>query len=60
MNITEVRKGDILRFKSYAMRVESNPELKGAVVTLRGRTNQNGCPLVTKKFNVSLLVNVER
>ena len=60
VNVTEIRKGDIVRFKSYALRIEAEPKIVGAFVELHGRKSTDGCPSVTKKFNISLTVNVDR
>ena len=59
MNVTDVRKGDVVRFKRYALRIETEPKTNGAFIELRGRQSTDGCPLVTKKFNISMIVNVE-
>ena len=60
MNVTEIRKGDVVRFKNYALRIETEPKINGAFVELRGRQSIDGCPLVTKKLNIGMAVNVER
>lgn len=61
IDITEVQKGDIVRFKSYSLRVEDEPIRHGtSAITLRGRQSINGCPLVTKRFMRGLRVRVER
>jgi len=60
IDITEVQKGDIVRFKSYSLRVEDEPIRRGDAITLRGRESINGCGLVTKRFTRGLRVRVER
>ena len=60
MNVTEIRKGDVVRFKHYALRIETEPKTNGAFVELRGRQSTDGCPLVTKKLNISMVVSVDR
>lgn len=60
IEITQVKKGDIVRFKSYALRVESEPVLSPGKITLHGRKSIDGCPLVTRKFIAGLFVNVDR
>jgi hypothetical protein len=59
-DITTAKKGDIVRLKSYSLRVETDPDFKGATITLRGRISIDGCPLVTKRFVTGLLVEIER
>ena len=58
MNVTEIRKGDVVQFKHYALRIETEPKTNGAFVELRGRQSTDGCPLVTKKLNISMVVSV--
>lgn len=60
MDITQVVKGDIVRFKSYALRVEAEPSRQGNFVVLYGRISIDGCPLATKKFLAPMDVKVER
>jgi hypothetical protein len=59
VDITNVVKGNIVRFKSYALRVECDPTREGNFVVLRGRISIDGCPTVTRKFMVPLDVRVD-
>ena len=59
-DITTVRKGDIVRFKAYALRVETEPTTQGNFTVLSGRISVDGCPFVTKKYLAPLDVTVER
>ena len=60
IDIQTVQKGDIVRFASYALRVESVPERSANSITLYGRTSIDGSPLVTKRFIGPRIVDVER
>ena len=60
IDVSQVLKGDIVRFKSYALRVESEPTQEGNFIVLRGRISIDGCPFVTKKFLAPLDVVIER
>jgi hypothetical protein len=60
LNILDVQKGDIVRFKSYALRVEAEPIRRNGAITLHGRQSIDGCPLVTKRFLGGVIVDVER
>lgn len=60
IDIKTVQKGDIVRFASYALRVESVPERSANSITLYGRASTHGSPLVKKRFTGSLIVDVER
>lgn len=58
--LREVKPGDVIVFKSYRLRVESVKPLSGAAVHVSGRSDQDGCPLVYKRFlDGSQPVNVE-
>lgn len=61
IDITKVIPGDIIRFKSYALRVEY-AALNGAgnAITLKGRVNTGACELVRKEFLAGRTVQVER
>lgn len=61
IDITKVIPGDIIRFKSYALRVEY-AALNGAgnAITLKGRVSTGGCELVRKEFLAGRTVQVER
>jgi hypothetical protein len=58
-DITTVRKGDIVRFKTYALRVETEPTTQGNFTVLSGRISVDGCPFVTKKYLAPLSVTVD-
>lgn len=58
-DITTVAKGDIVRFKSFALRVECEPAREGNFVVLKGRISTNGCPLVTRKYLAPLTVSID-
>jgi len=60
IDILKVKKGDIVRFSAYALRVEAEPVRKPGSITLFGRISIDGSPLVTKHFMGGRLVNVER
>jgi hypothetical protein len=60
VDIMTVRKGDIVRFKSYALRVEAEPIVLPGAIKLAGRISINGCPLVTKRFIAGMQVKIER
>lgn len=60
IDITQVQKGDIVRFKSYALRVETDPIRTANTIVLSGRSNVNGCPLIRRKFITGLTVKVDR
>ena len=60
IEIAHVLQGDIVRFKSYALRVEAVPVRKPGSITLHGRINIEGSPLVTKHFMTGRTVTVER
>jgi len=59
-DIMTVRKGDIVRFKSYALRVEQEPIITRNGIRLQGRISTDGCPLVNKWFLEGLEVIIER
>lgn len=60
MDITSARKGDIVRFKSYALLVEAEPVKGNGSIQLHGRISTDGCPLVTKRFMAGRIVEIER
>ena len=59
-DITKVCKGDIVQFKAYALRVESEPKRGNGSITLSGRISIDGCPTVTKHFMAGRTVQIER
>jgi len=60
MDITAVQKGDIVRFKSYSLRVEEEPVRGKGTIRLNGRVDVGGSPMVSKLFIKGKLVEVER
>ena len=60
MDITKVRKNDIVKFKAYALRVEAEPIVSKGSITLNGRISIDGSPLVTKRFLGGRIVEVIR
>lgn len=60
IGIHEVKKGDIVRFKAYSLRVESEPVRGSGSIRLHGRIDVDGCPLVTKTFMTGRNVTVDR
>jgi len=60
IDIQDVRRGDIVRFNSYSLRVEADPACQANSITPRGRISTEGCPLVTKQFIGKRIVTVER
>lgn len=50
IDIQDARKGDILRFSSYSLRVDTEPERTPKGITLCGRIDTGGCPIVRKTF----------
>ena len=60
VDITTARKGDIVRFVGYALRVESEPIRKPGAITLQGRISIDGCQTVTKRFVAGRTVEIER
>ncbi len=59
-DIMTVQKGDIVRFKAYALRVEAEPKRRNGSITLYGRISIDGCPTVTKHFMAGRIVEIER
>ena len=60
IDIMQVHRGDIVRFKTYALRVEAEPERTANSIRLRGRSSIDGSPIVNKWFLKNLMVEVER
>lgn len=50
MNVSEVREGDIVIFKSYMLRIEAEPAAEGNGFRFRGRKSTGGSPMVDKWF----------
>jgi hypothetical protein len=59
-DIVTARKGDVVRFKKYALRIEFEPKHGPGSITLCGRINIDGCPVVTKHFMAGNVVDIER
>ena len=59
-DIQTARKGDIIRFNSYALRVEAEPKRVNNSIVLSGRISINGCPTVTKRCIGEMFVEIER
>jgi hypothetical protein len=59
-DISKVERGDIVRFKSYALRVEQEPKRGNGSITLTGRISVDGSPIVTKHFMNGRMVLIER
>jgi hypothetical protein len=60
IDILKVQRGDIVRFKSYALRVETEPQRGNGSIILRGRISVDGCPIVSKTFMGGRIVTVDR
>jgi hypothetical protein len=58
--IGDVQRGDIVRFKGHALRVEAEPVRRNGRVRLEGRENRDGCPYVQRWYFANLPVTVER
>ena len=52
--IGDVRLGDIVEFKSHALRVENEPLRKGTRIRLSGRESRDGCPFVYRWYFANL------
>lgn len=59
-DITTAKLGDIVRFKSYALRVEQEPVRLPGKITLTGRISVDGSPIVTRSFIEGREVTIER
>ena len=59
-DITTAKLGDIVRFKSYALRVEQEPVRLPGKITLTGRVSVDGSPIVTRSFIEGREVTIER
>lgn len=60
VDIEGVKKGDIVEFKSYSLRVDVVPVRDERGVRLEGRTNKDGSPIVQKWFMYGTEVSVTR
>jgi hypothetical protein len=59
-DITTANRGDIVRFKSYALRVEQEPIRQPGRITLTGRISVDGSPIVTRSFIEGKDVRIDR
>lgn len=48
--VGQATKGCVVRFKSHALRVETEPLRQGNRIRLQGRENRDGCPIVTRWY----------
>lgn len=60
MSLVDVRKGDVVRFRAYALRVEAEPKRIGNTVILEGRRSDGGCPYVRQRYILPVFAEVER
>lgn len=60
MVIGDVKRGDIVRFQSHALRVETEPLRKGRRIRLQGRESRDGCPYVTRWYFDNVECSIER
>ena len=60
VTVADVKRGDIVEFSGFALRVESDPIRKGNFVTLRGRISTDGCPLVSRGYIYTMPVVVRK
>ena len=61
LTVSDARKGDIVRFRGHALRVEAEPTRKGQRIMLEGRENRNGCPYVRRWYFTNVpVVSIER
>ena len=56
--IRNARKGNVVRFKAHALRVEAEPEIRGNRIRLEGRENRDGCPYVSRWYFCNLPVEI--
>lgn len=54
-----VKKGQIIVFASYMLRVEREPVRQGNMIVFWGRQSTDGCPTVTKKFLFNRPLHIE-
>jgi hypothetical protein len=60
VDIENVKKGDVVEFKSYSLRVDRVPARDERGVRLEGRSNKDGSPIVQKWFMFGTNVSVVR
>lgn len=60
IDIENVKKGDVVEFKSYSLRVDYVPVRDERGVRLEGRMNKDGSPIVQKWFMYGTEVSVLR
>ena len=58
--IKQARRGDVVRFKGHALRVERDPVVNGRRIRLEGRENRDGCPYVVRWYFDNVQCNIER
>lgn len=58
--ISEARMGDVVRFKSFALRIEREPVVSKGRVHLYGRISIDGCPTVARSYLADTIVKIER
>ena len=58
--IGTARRGDVIRFKAHALRIETEPLIRGNRIRLEGRENRDGCPYVSRWYFSNLAVSIER
>jgi hypothetical protein len=58
--IADVRKGDVVHFRTHSLRVETDPLRKVQRVRLQGRESRNGCPYVTRWYFANVPCVIER
>lgn len=58
--LSDVRRGDVVRFQKHALRVEEEPVLRGNRICLSGRENRDGCPYVHRWYFSNVLAEIER
>ena len=57
--VSEAQRGNVVVFKAFSMRVESEPVRKGARVMLEGRISTDGCPIVRRWYMTNLPCAIE-
>jgi hypothetical protein len=61
-DLRNVKRGDVVRFKGHALRVEAEPRFNSSRtrVNLSGRENRDGCPMVSRWYFTNLAVEIEK
>lgn len=60
VDVMDVRRGDIVEFSKYRLRVDREPVRSKSTIDLTGRISIDGCPSVTKRFIKGMFVQIER